>query len=267
MSSGAFDKIIKENLTDSFLTLLQLHLNIHVIEAERLPALKQTTIEREVDFLAKVKTEDQQEFILHLEFQSHYEGKMVYRMAEYAAILLREYQIPVKQFVVYMGSKKVNVVSELPGNQIIKGFEWLDLGELPLVEFLDSDAPEVIILGILSDFGRLKAEEVSMRILNRLQEIKLGADSLKKYITQLEVLSNLRNLNDIVTQSIRAMPITFDIRKSSFYQEGKEEGKQEGKQEIVLNMYAKGLSVEQIVDLTGIAKDEVEKVIKASRKE
>ena len=170
-----------------------------------------------------------------------------------------------------MVCKKVKFVSELPENQMIKGFEWLDLGELPLVEFLDSDAPEVIILGILSNFGSLKAEEVSMRILNRLQEVKLGEDSLKKYITQLEVLSNLRNLNDVVTQSIRAMPITFDIKKSSFYQEGrlerKKERKQEGKQEIVLNMYAKGLSIEQIVDLTGIAKDEVEKVIEASRKE
>ncbi|MEM9936736.1 MAG: hypothetical protein AAF824_24115 [Bacteroidota bacterium] len=148
MSSGEFDKIIKENLTDSFLSLLYLRLGIHVIETERLPALEQTTLQREVDFLARVKTTDQQEFILHVEFQSQHESRMVYRMVEYGAILLRKYRIPIKQFVVYLGNKKRSPVSTLPKDQIIKGFELLNIRELPIAEFLASDAPEMIILGL-----------------------------------------------------------------------------------------------------------------------
>lgn len=277
MSSGEFDKIIKENLTDSFLSLLNTYLGIHVIETVRLPALKQTTIEREVDFLAKVKTIDQQEFILHLEFQSHYETGMKYRMAEYGSILLREYRIPIRQFVVYMGSKKVKVSSKLPEDQVIKGFEWLDLSDIPYQEFLTSESPELIILGILSDFGTLSAEELSLELLHRLHQLGLGESDLRKYITQLEVLSNLRNLNNVVNQSIKAMPITFDIRKSAFYQEGVEAGKQEGKLEgrmegrmegingIILNMYQKGIVMTQIADLTGIELAEIKRIIEENK--
>ena len=56
MASQAFDKIIKENLTASFLNLLKELLGLELTETIRLEGLKHTSLRREVDFLAKAKT-------------------------------------------------------------------------------------------------------------------------------------------------------------------------------------------------------------------
>ncbi|MEM8898658.1 MAG: hypothetical protein AAGC85_11165, partial [Bacteroidota bacterium] len=70
MKGQPFDKIIKENLTASFFSLLRYHLNIDIAKAEILPPAQYSTLKREVDYLAKVKTTRGEIFILHLEFQT-----------------------------------------------------------------------------------------------------------------------------------------------------------------------------------------------------
>ncbi|WP_346934457.1 hypothetical protein [Clostridium sp.] len=40
--------------------------------------------------------------------------------------------------------------------------------------------------------------------------------------------------------------------------EGKKEGKKEGKVEIAYNMKRKGLTIDMIIDLTGLSKEEIE---------
>ena len=263
MESQGFDKIIKENLTDSFLNLLLAQINIDatIISSEVLPALQHTTLKREVDFLARVKTSDQQEFILHLEFQSQNEKGTVYRMTEYAGILLRKYQIPVKQFVVYLGNEKAKMVSRLPDNEIISGFELLSINTFPYQRFLTSNAPEVIIFGILADFEGKDPKDASRVILEKLLALNLDDSLLGKFISQLEILSNLRNLNQIVNQSIRAMPVTLDIRKSSFYQEGMKEGKEEAIVEILKSMHKRGMSISEMAEIVGVSQEYVDSVI------
>ena len=49
----------------------------------------QKTIERELDFLKRVIDHEGKEFILHLEFQTTDDPKMIYRMVEYRGILLQ----------------------------------------------------------------------------------------------------------------------------------------------------------------------------------
>ncbi|MEM6766750.1 MAG: hypothetical protein AAF655_17580 [Bacteroidota bacterium] len=203
MASQAFDKIIKENLTASFLNLLKELLGLELTETIRLEGLKHTSLRREVDFLAKAKTVQGEQFILHIEFQTHDEKAMVYRMAEYAGVLLRHYQIPIKQFVVYLGEKESKMQNSLSSKEVISGFNLISLNHYSYKKFLGSQAPEVIVLGILSDFEGRDDKEVSRDIIQRLHDLSLDKVTLEKHIDQLEILSNLRNLNEVSTKRLK----------------------------------------------------------------
>lgn len=72
----------------------------------------QITLEREADFLKKILHDDSSDdFILHIEFQVKNEPKMLKRMLLYRAFLYNKYELPVKQFVFYVGDKKPSMTS------------------------------------------------------------------------------------------------------------------------------------------------------------
>ena len=149
-----FDKILKENIEAVFLPLAEKMLGISIKETFEVKDNLQTTIKRETDFLKRVIDHEGKEFILHVEFQTTNDPKMIYRMAEYKAILLRKYQIPVRQVVIYLGSEKANMRTQLPEEEQITGFELQDIKNLSFQSTLDSDIPEEIILSILTDYKK-----------------------------------------------------------------------------------------------------------------
>lgn len=63
----------------------------------------QHTKERKPDVLKKVTDANGNVFVLHLEFQVTDEKQMPFRMAEYYIMLLRRYELPVRQYVIYLG--------------------------------------------------------------------------------------------------------------------------------------------------------------------
>ncbi len=80
--------------------------------------------------LKKVTDEDGQTFILHIEFQVANEQKMVHRMIDYYNMLYWQYNIPVRQYVIYIGSEDSLVVVQDIVRQIIgvsEGFQRLRL--------------------------------------------------------------------------------------------------------------------------------------------
>ena len=84
-----FDKILKENIEAVFLPLVEEMLGISIKETFEMKDNLQTTIKRETDFLKRVIDQDGKEWILHLEFQTSDDPKMIYRMAEYKGIILQ----------------------------------------------------------------------------------------------------------------------------------------------------------------------------------
>ena len=187
-----FDKILKENIEAVFLPLAEKMLGISIKETFEVKDNLQTTIKRETDFLKRVIDHEGKEFILHVEFQTTNDPKMIYRMAEYKAILLRKYQIPVRQVVIYLGSEKANMRTQLPEEEQITGFELQDIKNLSFQSTLDSDIPEEIILSILTDYKKADAEKVIEEIIYKLQKASKSESELNKSIQQLIVLSRLR---------------------------------------------------------------------------
>ena len=126
-----YDRIIKENLEAILLPLSEKLLGISIDNVKPLTEKLQTTLEREPDFIRLVQTTQNEKFILHLEFQTTDELQMVYRMAEYRAILQRKYRIPVRQFVIYLGRTKPKMRTDLLEKDKISGFVLVDIADIP----------------------------------------------------------------------------------------------------------------------------------------
>ncbi len=191
--ANKFDKIIKENILPSVLTLVNqtLKLNIDPKNLSDLPEQVQTTIEREPDVLKLVNFPDnpQDNFILHIEFQTYNNVEMHKRMAEYYTILYRKHNVPLLQFVIYIGFEKMNMIHEFQHKNISFKYDLFDMNEINYNEFLKSDIPEVVMLGILANFGVEKNEEAIEKIIEKMVTLSTtlprykNTNSKEKFIT------------------------------------------------------------------------------------
>ncbi len=274
--TSEYDKIIKENIEEVFLPLAEKYLGISIASFRKLPGKIQSTIEREPDFIRIVRTKEDDEFILQIEFQTNDQKDMIYRMVEYHALLLRKYKYPVKQFVVYLGQATPKMRTSLKEEEVMKGFGLINLHALDHEQLLHSQIPEEIILAILGKFD-IEVEKVIENIIRRLKEVSRDEFALQKYVRQLGILSRLRNLEEIVTQKTKAMPITYDITKDYLYNEGIKEGEkrgekkgekrgekkgiEEGKKVMILEMLKdESISIEKIATFAQVSVDYVRKL-------
>lgn len=111
--SKLFDKILKENIAAVFPSLSKKLLGIEVASSEELKDKLQRTTEREADFLRKVITTNNEALIVHLEFQTNDDQQIIERMRVYHALISQRYQLPVKQYVVYLGKKASKMRTKL----------------------------------------------------------------------------------------------------------------------------------------------------------
>ena len=92
---------------------------------------------------------------------------------------------------------------------------------------------------------------------------------MRKYFSQLNVLSRLRNLNEKIVENISIMPITIDIEKDYLYKQGLEQGLEQGekkgklegeqigeaktKHDAAINMLKMGMDVQLICQILEVS--------------
>lgn len=214
--ANQYDKIVRENLEQVFIPFIIKHLGIELTVEEILPDKLHTTEEREMDLLLKLKDANGKFFLLHVEFQSQPDYNMIWRMVEYHGLIVRKYQLPVKHIVIDLDEANSNIKTTIDEDFVFRGFEIIKLHDIDYTKMISSQIPAEIILAILGDFGNTKPETIIKTIANRLKEVSKSDAELKKYVAQLNILSRLRNLQDLITQTIsKNMPITFDFENDS----------------------------------------------------
>ena len=175
----------------------------------------------------------------------------------------RYVQMPVRQVVVYIGRKKkpTNLLenARLVLPNIDFRIEIINLRDIPHELFINSDVPEEVILSILCDFQGKETVNVLEQIVLRLKELDKDQELIfGKHIVQLEVLSDLRNLQPLLTKTIDAMPLVYDMKKDVRFNQGIKEGIEKGvekgvllkDQRLVIHLLKKGtFSLETIADL------------------
>lgn len=190
---------------------------------------------------------------------------MVYRMAEYYIMLERKYQLPVRQFVVFLGATTPRMATKLDRQNLQFNFPLISFAELDYHLFLRSNQPEEVLLSILANLGTTDMEAKLMQIVQRVGETSQGDFSFRKHINQLRVLAQLRNLGIKLKEAMDSIEKLISPEKDVFYLMGEEKGEQRGQmkaeERFVRNLLTKmNLSVEQAADVAGVSVEFVEQV-------
>jgi hypothetical protein len=231
---NAFDKIFRENAESIFMPLVEERLGIKIKSFIHLKEKRQTTLERDMDFFYEVETEDGYQFILHLEFQTE-DDDMLYRNAEYHGIALRKKKKEIKHVVIFLGTGESKMLTQLPDNQVYRGFELINIHEFDSQALLNSQVPDAIILAILANYPKEQMEAILRLILRKLKLVCKNPTELSKYLKQLIVLSRLRKAEDLTTKIAEEMPITFDLETDALYKKGINKGRLETARNLVEN--------------------------------
>lgn len=139
-------------------------------------------------------------------------------------------------------------------------YHLINLREIDCELFINSSRPEEIILGILANFKGQNSASVIQGILKNLKRQVRNPRSLHRYLTQLEILAELRNLQPLTIQQIDIMPITYDITKDLRFQQGIEQGIEQGAtlktRKIVEKMLSTGkYSLREIAEIAEVSID------------
>jgi len=274
-----YDKIFKENIEELILPLAKKVLDLNLDNLEEIKDDLQTTLERKPDFLKKVisKNKNEKEYILHIEFQTVDEPKMVYRMLEYYGILTRKYELEIRQYVFYIGKGKAMMVYKLNHQNIDFKFELINIQDFYYQDFLNSDKPEEVILSILADFGKQNAQEVIEQVLQKLKYLPIDNLKYRKSVIQLDVLSNLRDFQRQFINQLLAMAFTYNMETDLRYQEGEKVGEKRGEKrgekkgeekantKAILVLSKIGTSNEQIAQYLDVSIDFVETVLRENK--
>jgi flagellar biosynthesis GTPase FlhF len=228
-AGNVYDKIFKENAERIFLPLVERHLGARIVAFSPWKEKLQTTLEREMDFFYRVRTDREEEFLLHLEFQLGEEAGMIYRKSEYHGIALRRMRMAIRHIVIYLGRARPRMPTRLPEEQVFRGFELVSLHhDFQAEDLLAEQAPEAILLAILAYYEEDRGEVILRVLLRRLRELSRDKSELSKYLSQLTMLSRLRNLQELTEKVIRDMPIEYDISTDYFYLKGVKQGIEQG---------------------------------------
>ena len=261
--ANKYDKIWRENLRSALPGLIEKVLKLNITHRIDLPDKIQITRQKEMDLLQQVTDREGHTYILHIEIQTQNEADMVYRMAEYRIMTQQVYQLPVLQYVIYLGQGKATMPSRLSAPGLYFEYTLLSLSEVPYQLFLSSDKPEEKLLAVLADFGGENPETVIGEVLQGVRTSSGGDFSENRYWQQLRILIQLRNLGDSFNKAMETVTKFFKEEKDPFYQKGK----LEGKSEVVRNLLGTGrFTVSEIANFAGVSEAFVKEVAATLRK-
>jgi predicted transposase YdaD len=163
--------------------------------------------------------------IFHIEIQAQQDKDLPERMLIYSLAIREKFGQKPVQIILFVG--KGNPPPPFFKDEFtIHKFIVLDMKKINPDEFIKSDKPEEVIVGILA--GKFKDKpEIIEKVKKRIVEIVKNEKEIAKYIDSVSFLAGLFD----VKIEVKPMPIQVDIRKTFLYKWGKEEGLKEGKQE------------------------------------
>ena len=282
-SKDIISKSIFQRLVRDFAIYL---FDLPIEEVELLDTEKQRIEDRRADLVARVKDTSGQIFILHIEIQNANDPLMPKRMLRYLADLLLAYlDMPVRQYLVYIGKDGLRMPSGLNLLQLSYHYQTIDMHTVDAQTLLSQDSPDAWVLAVLGDFKDSPADEFVNQILARLvQRLNEEPPRLREYVSMLEILATNRDFSVNIREQLDML--TIDFEKLPTYQmgmekgiergiergiekgieKGKQEGKQEGKLEgahaqaveIAKRLLDKGMEISQVAALTDLTVAEVQ---------
>ena len=258
-----YDKILRENIEAALPGLIRNLLGIHAVHTEELPDDIQHTKERKPDVLKKVTDKNGETFVLHVEFQVKDEVEMVFRMADYYIMLLRQYQLRVRQYVIYIGAGNPTMMDHIRSEQMNFKYRLLALSAIDYQLLLSSDKPEEKMLAILANFRDGNPKQVIENIVNQVIATSKGDFSKHRHIKQLRILAQLRNLGPESLRIMDSIASYITKEKDILYMLGEREGMEKERETVVKNLLLNtDFTIARIASLSNATEAFVRKVKK-----
>jgi predicted transposase YdaD len=179
--------------------------------------------------------------IIHIEIQVQQDKTLPERMLDYFYTIRKKYGKTPTQIVLFVGKgnpppSKFEIKDEFQMQNLSFNFVVLDMKKIDPDEFIKSDNPEEVIVGILA--GKFKDKpKIIKKVKERIVEIVKNEEEIAKYIDSISFLAGLFDIEI----KVKPMPIEVDIRKTFLYKWGREEGIKEGIKEGERRGLVKGL--------------------------
>jgi predicted transposase YdaD len=160
--------------------------------------------------------------IFHIEIQAQQDKDLPERMLIYSLAIKEKFGQKPVQIILFVG--KGNPPPPFFRDEFtIHKFIVLDMKKIDPDEFIKSDKPEEVIVGILAGKFKDKPQTIE-KVKKRIAEIVKNEKEIAKYIDSISFLAGLFD----VKIEVKPMPIQVDIRKTFLYKWGEEEGEKRG---------------------------------------
>jgi len=218
------DTISKEIIKSIVQDISKHILKFEIKDIDFIDAEMQRIESRRADIVAKVN----KKFVLHLEIQNSNDKMMPYRMLRYWLDIKRTTDMPIKQFVIYIGKKPLSMKNSLYEDGVNYLYYLIDIRNIDCNDLIAEDTPDSLVLSILCDFKARKPRDIVKYVINRILELtKSDENQFRKYMLMLEELSTNRDLLKIVKEE-ESMLSDFDLTKLPSYEIGIERGEIQG---------------------------------------
>jgi len=257
IESQRFDKFFRQNMRFHMPGITEKVLGLHIVEFTELKDKQQLTHQLEVDVLRKVTDTDGNTYILHVEIQTENDPLMVWRILQYKAFLALNYQLPVKQYVLYAGSGKLTMPNYIREAGLQFEYTQISFSTVPYELFLSSDVPEEQLLAILGDIGGEDPLRVMERVVSNIDHLPVSNTQKNKYIEQLRIIVQLRKFGNQMKEAMLKVASFFKVENDPFYIEGEEKKSYE----VVSNLLsADKFTIAEIANFASVTEDFVRKV-------
>ena len=229
-----FDNVAKKTFSRVYASIIHKLLGLEVKNTLKIPTSFSRTKEKRSDFAIKVSPPNQKPYIVHIEFQAKSDKNMDKRELGYCLDFYWEYGLDIIQYVIYLGKGNPTMPTEIKLSNLNFSYTVITMNQIEVNLFLNSDNPHEIILAVLCKYERKQAPKIIKQILEKLRTKTQNEHELHEYVTDLEILSNLRNLQRQTKKELNKMPIIYDLTKDIRFKEGKEIGEEKGIEKGVL---------------------------------
>jgi hypothetical protein len=202
-----FDPILKEIFSKAAGKLISIAIGEKIKE-------KLEDITGEIEFVKSLRLNllfRAREKIFHIEIQVQTDKNLPERMLIYSLAIKEKFGQKPIQIILFVG-KGNPPPSFFRDEFTIHKFIVLDMKKIDPDEFIKSDKPEEVIVGILA--GKFKDKpKIIERVKKRIVEIVKNEKEIAKYIDSISFLAGLFD----VKIELKPMPIQVDIRKTFLY--------------------------------------------------
>ncbi|MBF0345426.1 MAG: hypothetical protein HQL06_14510 [Nitrospirae bacterium] len=149
-------------------------------------------------------------------------------MVRYWLYITQIKRLPIRQYVFYIGNEPLSMPNKIYEPMVKYEYGLLDMRDVDCEKFLYSERPQEMVISILCNFQTKGVTIYLKELLHRIKGFVREETVRGKYIRQIEVLSQLRDIQGDVSKEVEDMALIFDIEKDIRFKQGLEKGLEQG---------------------------------------